>query len=52
MLIFLVKCVVPLFMDLIILVYSAPKYRKESVFGGTFTSRVVESLNIRFLAGA
>lgn len=46
------KCVIPLLRERIILMYSAPKYRKESVFSGSFTSLVVESLNIRFLAGA
>ena len=34
------------------LMYSAPRYRKESVFAGTLTSLTVESLNIRFLEGA
>lgn len=46
------KSVIPLLRERIILMYPAPKYRKESVFDGSFTSLAVESLNIRFLAGA
>lgn len=46
------KSVIPLLKERIILMYPAPKYRKESMFGGSFTSLMVESLNIRFLAGA
>lgn len=46
------ESVIPLLRERIILMYPAPKYRKESVFDGSFTSLTVESLNIRFLAGA
>lgn len=46
------KSVIPLLRERIMLMYPAPKYRKESVFGGSFTSLTVESLNIRFWAGA
>lgn len=46
------KSVIPLLRERIILMYPAPKYRKESVFDGSFTRLTVESLNIRFLAGA
>lgn len=46
------KSVIPLLRERMILMYPAPKYRKESVFGGSFTRLTVESLNIRFLAGA
>lgn len=41
---------VPLLRERTMLMYSAPKYRKESVFAGRRTSCTVESLNIRFLA--
>lgn len=30
--------------------YSAPRYRKESVLSGSFSSPFVESLNMRFFA--
>lgn len=46
------QSVIPLLRERIILMYPAPKYRKESMFDGSFTSLMVESLNIRFLAGA
>lgn len=36
--IFREKCVIPFLRERIILMYSAPKYRKESVYGGSFTS--------------
>lgn len=45
-------CTAPFLRERMLLMYSAPRYRKESVFRGSRTSFIVESLNIRFLAGS
>lgn len=45
-------CTAPFLRERMLLMYSAPRYRKESVFRGSCTSFTVESLNIRFLAGS
>lgn len=47
--VYLLLCTVPFLRDRITLMYSAPKYKKESVFDGSLTSCTAESLNIRFV---